>query len=115
MNEAVYQMAAMGGSVRIVVQKKPDGNFILGVSNGKDNPLICQGMPEAINTDFAARLPGYLEKIRNAAIEAKLNAAVESQQGQETVAKPKMTETPNTPVSSAETNENDQPELDFGF
>lgn len=106
MNEAVYQMAAMGGSARIVVQKKPDGNFILGVSNGKDKPLICQGTPETINTDFAARLPGYLEEIKNAAIEAKLNAAAESQP---------EPETPNTPAAAAKTNENDQPELDFGF
>jgi len=118
MNEAVYQMAAMGGSVRIVVQKKPDGNFILGVSNGNDKPLICQGTPEVINTDFAARLPAYLEKIKTAAIEAKLNAATESQQATETPKTPETMaepETPSTPAASAETNENDQPELDFGF
>lgn len=112
MNEAVYQMAAMGGSARIVIQKKPDGNFILGISNGKDKPLICQGTPEVINTDFAARLPGYLEKIKNAAIEAKLNAASESQPVPESKTEPKM---PSTPAVSAETNANDQPELDFGF
>ena len=115
MNEAVYQMAAMGGSARIVVQKKPDGNFILGASNGKDTPLICQGTPEAVNTDFETRLPAYLEKIKNAAIEAKLNAATESQQVTET---PKTTAEPTTTgtlAASAETNQNDQPELDFGF
>jgi hypothetical protein len=106
MNEAIYQMAAIGGSVRIVIQKKPDGNFILGVSNGKDNPLICQGTPEVVNTDFATRLPGYLEEIKNAVIEAKLNAAVESQPA------PEMS---STPAASAGTNENNQPELDFGF
>jgi len=112
MNEAVYQMAAMGGSARIVVQKKPDGNFIVGVSNGKDKPLICQGTPETINTDFSARLPGYLEEIKNAAIEAKLNAASEIQPEPESKTEP---ETPSTPAATARTNENDQPELDFGF
>ena len=41
MNETIYQLADSGGSVRIVVQKKPDGDFIIGISNGKDRPLIC--------------------------------------------------------------------------
>ncbi len=114
MNEAVYQMTAMGGSARIVVQKKADGNFILGISNGKDNPLICQGTPEAINKDFADKLPAYLGKIKNAAIEAKLNAATESQPLPESKTEPEASSTP-APAATIETNENEQPELDFGF
>ena len=43
MNQTIYDLADSGGSVRIVVQKKLDGTFIMGISNGKDKPLICQG------------------------------------------------------------------------
>lgn len=35
MNETIYQLAAQGGTIRIAIQKKPDGDFILGISNGK--------------------------------------------------------------------------------
>ena len=36
MNETIYRLAEEGASIRIVLQKKPDGDFILGISNGKD-------------------------------------------------------------------------------
>ena len=59
MNDAIYQFAAMGHTIRLVIQKKPDGDFILGISNGKDTPLICQGTKENVDEEFEAALPGY--------------------------------------------------------
>ena len=64
MNETIYQLADSGGSVRIVVQKKPDGDFIIGISNGKDRPLICQGARETVWNEFESRLPQYLNELK---------------------------------------------------
>ena len=77
MNQTIYDLADSGGSVRIVVQKKLDGTFIMGISNGKDKPLICQGEREKVDQEFEEQLPGFLQKVKTAAIEAKLRAAAE--------------------------------------
>ena len=77
MNETIYRLAEEGASIRIVLQKKPDGNFILGISNGKDKALICQGEEKQVDAEFEAALPGYLEELKAAAIEAQLRAAEE--------------------------------------
>lgn len=77
MNETIYQLAERGESIRIVVQKKKDGDFVIGVSNGKYQPLICQGKRETVGTDFEQRLPQYLEDLKAAAIDEKLSAATE--------------------------------------
>mgnify|MGYP000850251120 FL=1 len=102
MNEAIYQLADSGGSVRIVIQKKPDGDYLIGISNGKDTPLICQGKLTQVDAEFDAALPGYLEALKAAAIEAKLNSAVDEP------------DVPAAPITLPET-KNEQPELDFGF
>jgi hypothetical protein len=102
MNEAIYRLADSGGSVRIVIQKKPDGDYIVGISNGKDTPLICQGKLTQVDAEFDAALASYLEALKAAAIEAKLNAAVDEP------------EVPAAPITLPET-KNEQPELDFGF
>ena len=107
MNQAIYQLADRGGSIRIVVQKKTDESYILGISNGKDKPMIRQGGMNDVDTEFEAALPGYLEALKNAEIEAKLRAAEES-------AKP--VSAPNTiPHQEAENKKEEQLELDFGF
>lgn len=118
MNQTIYDLAESGGSVRIVVQKKLDGTFIIGISNGKDKPLICQGDREKVDQDFEEQLPEFLQKVKTAAIEAKLRAATEPET-------PPEPETVRTTVSApatvvpvapkAEIKENEQPELDFGF
>ena len=79
MNETIYQLAAQGGTIRIAIQKKPDGDFILGISNGKNHPLICQGAKEMVDAEFEAKLPDYLEKLKAARIEAQLNAIDEQE------------------------------------
>ncbi len=125
MNEAIYQLAGMGHTIRLVIQKKPDGDFILGISNGKDAPLICQGTKDAVDAELESALPGYLEKLKAAAIEAQLNSvdAPEDNTKQET---PDYTDenSPNSRESTAKpaatapaasATKNDQPELDFGF
>ncbi len=125
MNEVIYQLAGMGHTIRLVIQKKPDGDFILGISNGKDTPLICQGTKKAVDTEFEAALPGYFEKLKAAAIEAQLNAVDAPEDNtkpetpdyndenfpnsRESTAKPAAT----APAVSAA--KNNQPELDFGF
>ena len=76
MNETIYRLAEEGASIRIVLQKKPDGDFILGISNGKYKALICQGAEKQVDAEFEAALPGYLEELKAAAIEAQLRAAV---------------------------------------
>lgn len=102
MNQAIYQLADTGGSIRIVIQRKPDGHYILGVSNGKDRPLIRQGARETVDAEFEASLPAYLEKLKADAIEAKLRAATEFYDEEE-------------PEPAAASNTEEQPELDFGF
>ncbi|OQA82053.1 MAG: hypothetical protein BWY31_03462 [Lentisphaerae bacterium ADurb.Bin242] len=114
MNEAIYQLADSGGSVRIVIQKKLSGDFILGVSNGRDTPLICQGERQNVDVEFEAALPGYLEKLKGAAIEARLRAATEESEETDDEAEseaPAASEKPSpTPPKKDE-----QLELDFGF
>lgn len=113
MNEAIYKMADSGGSIRIVVQKKTDGNYIIGISNGRDRPLIRQGPREMLDAEFESALPAYLEELKNVAIEAKLHAAEEpSTAGDDDDADDK--EMRNTaPAVPAQTEK--QLELDFGF
>ena len=107
MNSAIYQLADSGGCIRIVLQKKKDGTYIIGISDGKNKPLIRQGEQNKVDTEFEAALPGYLEALKNAEIEAKLRAAEES-------AKPVTT--PDTiPQQEAENKKEEQLELDFGF
>ena len=77
MNETIYRLAEEGASIRIVLQKKPDGDFILGISNGKYKALICQGAEKQVDAEFEAALPGYLEELKAAVIEAQLRAAEE--------------------------------------
>ena len=123
MNDAIYQFAAMGHTIRLVIQKKPDGDFILGISNGKDIPLICQGTKENVDEEFEAALPGYFEKLKAAAIEAKLNAVDMPEEKTESEDPDYDDNEEDTPVaaqttakSTAVSNEkDDQPELDFGF
>ena len=81
MNEAIYQFAAMGHTIRLVIQKKPDGDFILGISNGKDIPLICQGTKENVNEEFEAALPGYFEKIKAAATDSNGSGGIHLKSG----------------------------------
>lgn len=118
MNEAIYKMADSGGSIRIVVQKKTDGNYIVGISNGRDRPLICQGDMENADTEFENSLPAYLEEIKNAAIEAKLRAVEEppttddiEKETEKTVSIP----VPQPSVAATISKPEEQPELDFGF
>ena len=66
MNETIYRLAEEGASIRIVLQKKPDGDFILGISNGKYKALICQGEEKQVDAEFEAALPGYLEELKAA-------------------------------------------------
>ena len=106
MNETIYQLADSGGSVRIVVQKKPDGDFIIGIGNGKDRPLICQGARETVWNEFESRLPQYLNELKAAAIEAKLSAAEEI---------PSQDAKPVSGIAAAAPEELEQAELDFGF
>ncbi len=114
MNEAIYKMADSGGSIRIVVQKKTDGNYIVCISNGRDRPLICQGDMENADTEFENSLPAYLEEIKNAAIEAKLRAVDEPPEvGANDDADDK--EMRNTAPVAAPSKTEEQPELDFGF
>lgn len=127
MNETIYQLAAQGGTIRIAIQKKPDGDFILGISNGKNHPLICQGAKEMVDAEFEAKLPDYLEKLKVARIEAQLNA-IDEQEIPSTTLDEKCnkensnTSIPNikttastTPTSNTNTQKEEQPELDFGF
>lgn len=117
MNEAIYQMADSGGSIRIVVQKKTDGNYIIGNSNGRDRPLICQGPMEKANAEFENSLPTYLEELKNAAIEAKLRAAEEppaADDDEEDIETENTAPAIPTPVAVSSKPE-EQPELDFGF
>lgn len=127
MNETIYQLAAQGGTIRIAIQKKPDGDFILGISNGKNHPLICQGAKEIVDAEFEAKLPDYLEKLKAARIEAQLNA-IDEQEIPSTTLDEKCnkensnTSIPNikttastTPTSNTNTQKEEQPELDFGF
>ncbi len=114
MNEVIYQLADSGGSVRIVIQKKLSGDFILGVSNGKDTPLICQGERQSVDTEFEAALPGYLEKLKVAAIEARLRAATEEPEETDDEGKPEAPTALEKPSPTSPKKE-EQPELEFGF
>ena len=105
MNQIIYELADSGGTIRIAIQKKTDGTYILGASNGKTTPLICQGDRETVDREFENRLPNFLKQIRDAAIEAKLKAVTESAE------EPKS----EPAAASAQKQENEQPELDFGF
>ena len=107
MNSAIYQLADSGGSIRIVLQKKKDGAYIIGISNGKNKPLIRQGEQDKVDTEFEAALPGYLEALKNAEIEAKLRAAEESAQ--------QVRKTNAIPQQETENKKEEQLELDFGF
>lgn len=138
MNPTLYQMANCTESIRVVLQKKTNGSFLLGISNGKHKPLICQGIPDDIDKELQTRLPAYLDELQTAEIEAKLNAAVQVQISAENTdddepeenAVQTGTASLKTPISlptpilqpasavSAPTELpelNDQPELDFGF
>lgn len=118
MNQTIYDLADSGGSVRIVVQKKLDGTFIMGISNGKDKPLICQGEREKVDQEFEEQLPGFLQKVKTAAIEAKLRAAAEPEPpSASTAIRPAASPVPAAApvVPKVEIKENEQPELDFGF
>lgn len=108
MNEAIYNMADSGGSVRIVIQKKNSGDYIVGISNGRDSPLICQGKQTQVDTEFESALPGYIEKLKVAAMEAKLRAAIDGTDSSD------ESENPALPALTSE-KKNEQPELDFGF
>ncbi len=114
MNEAIYQLAESGGSVRIVIQKKLSGDFILGVSNGKDIPLICQGERQSVDAEFEAALPGYLEKLKEAVIEARLRAATEEPEETDDEAETEALPASEKP-SPTPPRKDEQPELDFGF
>lgn len=115
MNQAIYQLADTGRSVRIVVQKKKDGSYILGISNGKDKPLIRQGELNTVDAEFEAAIPGYLESLKSAAIEAKLKSVEESVVTPP--AKPVSAATAAAPIPAPATapEKDEQPELDFGF
>ena len=119
MNPTLYQMANCTESIRVVLQKKTNGSFLLGISNGKHKPLICQGIPDDIDKELQTRLPAYLDELQTAEIEAKLNAAVQT--GTASLQTPISLPTPILQPASAvsaptELPElNDQPELDFGF
>lgn len=145
MNPILYQMANSNSSVRIIIQKKSIGGFLLGISDGKNKPLICQGMPDVISEELQNRLPAYLVEVENAKIEAKLNGAIQSQltpdtssasenndafeedaftkeSGEEESSAPGLPQpvnaaTPETTVSAIGElpDFNEQPELDFGF
>lgn len=106
MNETIYRLAEEGASIRIVLQKKPDGDFIIGISNGKDRPLICQGARGTIWNEFESRLPQYLNELKAAAIKAKLSAAEEI---------PTQDAKPVSGIAAAAPEELEQAELDFGF
>ena len=106
MNETIYRLAEEDASIRIVLQKKPDGDFIIGISNGKDRPLICQGARGTIWNEFESRLPQYLNELKAAAIEAKLSAAEEI---------PTQDAKPVSGIAAAVPEELEQAELDFGF
>ncbi len=128
MNEAIYQFAGMGHTIRLIIQKKPDGDFILGISNGKDPALICQGTKDAVDAEFEAALPGYFEKLKAAAIEAQLNAVdapedkTESEDpdydndadDKDEKDTPVAVQTTVKPTTASRITD-DQPELDFGF
>ena len=116
MNEAIYQMADSGGSIRIVIQKKTDGNYIIGISNGRDRPLIRQGVREAVDVEFESSLPAYLEELKNAAIEAKLRAVEEPPAASEdNEENDKEMETAASASPAPASKPEEQPELDFGF
>ena len=114
MNQSIYELAEHGGTIRIAIQKKIDGTYILGASNGKTAPLICQGDRESVDRDFESLLPDYLNRVKQAAIEAKLKAVTESAENPQS-----DPETESAPASDAEPavgkQEKEQPELDFGF
>ena len=107
MNSAIYQLADSGGCIRIVLQKKKDGTYIIGISDGKNKPLIRQGEQDKVDTEFEAALPGDLEALKNAEIEAKLRAAEESAQ--------QVRKTNAIPQQETENKKEEQLELDFGF
>lgn len=120
MNEIIYRLADSGGSVRVVIQKKTDGDYIVGISNGTGKPLICQGVQEIADAEFESALPDYLEKLNAAAIEAKLRAVTEELPAENEPGKngtifevPFQTPITTLPVPAKKTEE--QLELDFGF
>ena len=114
MNQTIYDLADSGGTIRIAIQKKNDGTYILGVSNGKTASLICQGDRETVDREFESRLPNFLKQIREAAIEAKLKSVTETEE--QPSSKPvKKSDPVSNSTASAPEQTNEQPELDFGF
>ena len=76
--------------------------------------LICQGDRETVDREFESRLPNFLKKIREAAIEAKLKSATETEGQPSSKPVKKSDPVPNSTASAPEQT-NEQPELDFGF
>lgn len=114
MNQTIYDLADSGGTIRIAIQKKNDGTYILGVSNGKAASLICQGDRETVDREFESRLSEYLKQIREAAIEAKLKSVTDTEE--QPSSKPTKKSGPSpTSTPSASKQPNEQPELDFFF
>lgn len=117
MNEAVYQLADCGGTVRIIIQKQLDGDYIAGVSNGKHQPLICQGSREMIETELERRLPQYLADLKAKAIEMKLNAAADNLgEGHPENYAETASRKPSTPITAdKQLNMNNELENEFNF
>ena len=68
--------------------------------------------------EIFARFPGFLQKVKTAAIEAKLRAAAEPEPpSAPTAIRPAASPVPAAApvVPKVEIKENEQPELDFGF
>ena len=99
MNQTIYDLADSGGTIRIAIQKKNDGTYILGVSNGKTASLICQGDRETVDREFESRLPNFLKQIKSV-----------TETEEQPSSKPIPAET-----TQVKKQENEQPELDFGF
>lgn len=113
MNLNLFQLASADRSVRMVIQKKPDGGFLMGISNGKEKPLICQGNPETICRELEQKLEGYLAEIQRLEIAAKLNEV--SVDSHEPVGKTPAPLSLNLKAQSNNINELEQDEFEFGF
>lgn len=112
MNLNLFQLASADRSVRVVIQKKADGDFLMGVSNGKEKPLVCQGSPEAICQEIELKLAGYLGEVQTAEISAKLNeVAVEQHEAVDEAPVPLAL----TPQVSTVNHEAAQDIFDFDF
>ena len=60
MNSAIYQLADSGGCIRIVLQKKKDGTYIIGISDGK----LVVGKYLAKGVEFAKAASYELSRLR---------------------------------------------------